>query len=134
MSEESEDFAQAFESNQFTWKDVKKSLKPNEYAVEIVRFRHFDKQFTDSVIYAALVLHRKSKAPELVLYPNGNLLDQRFFKYYTNTIIYKIKDKKSYGQFWAKIDAIIPDSAKIYISADGVYNQMNVERRSKAHT
>lgn len=127
LSEESEDFAMAFESQQFAWTDVKKSLKPNEYAVEFIRFRHFDTTFTDSVIYAALVLNRKSKAPKLVLYPNGNELDKKFFKYYTNTIIYKVKDKRSYGQYWQKVDAIIPDSATVYISADGVFNQMNVE-------
>jgi CHAT domain-containing protein len=127
LSEESEDFAAAFESEQYSWKDVKKALKPNEYAIEFVRFRHFDKSFTDSVIYAALLLHRKSKAPELVLYENGNELDQRYFKYYTNTIKYKVKDKKSYGVFWKELDAKIPDSATVYISADGVFNQMNVE-------
>lgn len=127
LSEESEDFAQAFDSEQFTWKDVKKSLKPNEYAIEITRFRHFDKQFSDSIIYAAMIVHRKSKAPEIVILENGNKLDTKFFKYYTNTIKYKIKDKKSYSQFWQEIDERIPDSATIFISADGVYNQMNIE-------
>ena len=127
LSEQSEDFADAFDSEQFTWKDVKSTLKPNEYAIEIVRFRHWDVQFTDSIIYMAMIVHAKSKAPEPVILSNGNLLDTKFFKYYTNTIKYKVKDKKSYTQFWAEIDSKIPDNATIYISADGVYNQMNIE-------
>ena len=63
LSEESEDFAGAFDSEQYNWKDVKKSLKENEYAIEIIRFRHFDKQFTDSVLYAALILNKKIQRP-----------------------------------------------------------------------
>ncbi|MGB0402958.1 MAG: CHAT domain-containing protein [Salibacteraceae bacterium] len=127
LSEQSEDFADAFDSEQFTWKDVKATLKPNEYAIEIVRFRHWDVQFTDSIIYMAMIVHSKSKAPEPVILSNGNQLDSKFFKYYTNTIKYKVKDKKSYTQFWAEIDSKIPDDATIYVSADGVYNQMNIE-------
>lgn len=127
LSEESEDFAEIFDNHQYSWKDVKKTLKPNEYAIEIVRFRYWDKVFTDSILYGALIVHRKSKAPELVLLPNGNELDKKYFKYYTNVIKYKAKDKKSYGQFWSKIDEHIPDNSTIYISADGVYNQMNIE-------
>ncbi|MBD79239.1 MAG: hypothetical protein CL840_09990 [Crocinitomicaceae bacterium] len=127
LSEESEEFAQIFDNEQYTWKDVKKVLKPNEYAVEIIRFRYWDKVFTDSILYAALILHNRSKAPELVLLSNGNELDAKFFKYYTNVIKYKAKDKKSYGQFWKAVDSYIPDSSTIYISADGVYNQMNIE-------
>jgi len=127
LSEESEEFSQIFDNEQYNWKNVKKTLKPNEYAIEIVRFRYWDKVFTDSILYAALVVHSKSKAPEMVLLSNGNELDGKFFKYYTNVIKYKAKDKRSYGEFWAEIDALIPDSSTIYISADGVYNQMNIE-------
>lgn len=128
LSSESEDFAKAFENTQFTWKDVKKNLKENEYAVEIIRYRHFDNKFTDSVIYAALIVHQKTKkGPELVLLPNGNKLDQKYFKGYRNFIKLNVKDKYSYVQFWKDIDAKIPDGATVYLSADGFYNQMNVE-------
>ncbi len=128
LSEESEDFANAFDNRQYTWKDVKKSLKENEYAMEIIRFRHFNTQFTDSIIYAALILHRKSKGPELVLLNNGNMMEKKYFKGYRNAIKYKVsKDKYSYAQFWEKIDEKIDDNAKVFVSADGVYNQLNIE-------
>lgn len=128
LSEESEDFAKAFESELFTWKDVRKNLKENEYAIEIIRFRHFDHVFTDSVIYAALILHRKSKGPQLVLFENGSELEKKYFKYYRNGIKYKVnKDKYSYSKFWQAIDQELNDNSKIFISADGVYNQINVE-------
>jgi CHAT domain-containing protein len=129
LSKDSEDFAKAFETEQYEWKDVKKTLeKDKEFALEIVRFRYFNKTFTDSVIYAALIVNRKSKkAPELVVLPNGNQMDGRNFKYYRNGIKYKANDKFSYGIFWKAIDERIPDNTKIYLSADGIYNQLNVE-------
>ncbi len=128
LSEESEDFAGAVDGEQFTWKDVKRSLNENEYAMEIIRFRHFDKQLTDSVLYAALIINHKSKGPELVLLNNGNKLEKKYFKGYRNSIKYKAnKDKYSYSNFWKSIDEKIADSAKIFVSADGVYNQLNIE-------
>ena len=128
LSEESEDFAGAFDGEQFTWKDVKKSLNENEYAIEIIRFRHFDKQFTDSVLYAALILNKKSKGPGLVLLNNGTNLEKKFIKAYRNSIKYKVnKDKYSYPNFWKAIDDKIEDNAKVFVSADGVFNQLNIE-------
>lgn len=128
LSEESEDFAKAFEDEQYTWKDVKKNLNENEYAVEIIRFRHFENEFTDSILYAALIVHKKTKkGPELVLLSDGNKLDGRYFPYYRNVMKLDRKDKYSYGKFWKDIDARIPDGAVVYLSADGLYNQMNVE-------
>ena len=128
LSEESEDFANAFDSKQYTWKDVKKSLNENEYAIEIIRFRHFDKQFSDSVLYAALILNKKSKGPELVLLNNGNKLEKKYFKGYRNLIKYKVnKDKYSYPNFWKAIDQKIEDGSKVFVSADGVFNQVNIE-------
>ncbi|MCB0480177.1 MAG: CHAT domain-containing protein [Flavobacteriales bacterium] len=128
LSSESEDFAEAFENEQYTWKDVKKSLKENEYAIEIIRYRHFVKELSDSVIYAALIVGQKTKkGPQLVVFPDGNKMDQKYFKGYRNFIKLDVKDKYSYPQFWASIDERIPDNASVYISADGLYNQMNVE-------
>lgn len=128
LSEESEDFAGAFDSEQYNWKDVKKSLKENEYAIEIIRFRHFDKQFIDSVLYAALILNKKSKGPKLVLLNNGSELEKKYFKGYRNSIKYKVnKDKYSYPNFWKAIDEEIEDGAKVFVSADGVFNQLNIE-------
>jgi CHAT domain-containing protein len=128
LSASSEDFAKEFEQNQYTWKQVKKTLKPGEYAMEIIRYRHFDKAFTDSVLYAFLVLDIKSKkAPKLVVLPNGVELEKKYYKGYRNGIKYKAKDKYSYAQFWKPVDDILMPQSKLYISADGAYNQMNIE-------
>jgi CHAT domain-containing protein len=128
LSASSEDFAKEFEQQQYTWKQVKSTLKPGEYAMEIIRYRHFERTFTDSALYAFLILDVKSKkAPRLVVLPNGTSLEKKYYKGYRNGIKYKVKDKYSYAQFWKSVDEVIMPNSRLYISADGAYNQMNIE-------
>ena len=46
-----------------TWKDIQKQLKPNEAAIEFVHFRLYHNKWTDSTIYAALVLCPNIETP-----------------------------------------------------------------------
>ncbi|HEX8547438.1 MAG TPA: tetratricopeptide repeat protein [Cytophagaceae bacterium] len=113
---------------EITWQKVKESLKENEVAVEIVRFRYFDKWFTDSVIYAALVLSPQTKGnPELILLNNGNELESKYLKYFRNSIKFSSDDDVSYDAFWKPLKKLIKDKAVVYLSAEGVYNQINLE-------
>ena len=129
LSESSELFAENFEKKNASWKDVKKSLGENEYAIEITRFRLFDKNFSDSIIYAALVISNKSdKGPLLVTMTNGRDMERKYLKYYKNVVITKADDDYySFENFWKPIKAVVPDQATLYISSDGVYNEINIE-------
>ncbi len=128
LSKRSSSFKADLESNDgVSWKDIRDVLGSNEYAIEIIKYRFFENDFSDSVIYAALITNKKSKTPELVLLENGNRLEGKGYKYYRNTTINQVRDKKSYKTYWKKIDEKIPDGATIFLSIDGVYNQLNVE-------
>ena len=127
LSESSEGFAQNFEKKQVDWKDVRSTLKPGEAAVELIKFNYFNTNFTDSVLYVALVIKESSKYPEIVVMDKGNELEGKYFKYYRNGIKYKAKDKYSYKKFWAKIDEKLSGISSIYLSVDGIYNQVNPE-------
>ena len=127
LSESSEGFAQNFEKKEIDWKDVRSTLDEGEAAIELIRFNYFNTQFTDSVIYAALIIKKSSKTPEVVVLDKGNDLEGKYFKYYRNGIKYKAKDKYSYNKFWAKIDDQLGGINSIYLSVDGVYNQLNPE-------
>jgi antitoxin component YwqK of YwqJK toxin-antitoxin module/CHAT domain-containing protein/tetratricopeptide (TPR) repeat protein len=116
-----------------SWKEVQRALAPNEAAIEIIRFRHFDRYLRDSVIYAALVLTAETKLnPQLVVLPNGKLLEGRAMKYYKNAITAKIEDKFSYKYFWASIEPLVKNKTRIYLSLDGVYNQINLNTLADA--
>lgn len=128
ISLKSELFSQSADSKQVTWENVKSSLGENEVAIEMVRFRVFDHQFTDSVMYALLyVKGDKRSEPKMVLIEDGEELENRYLKTYRNSIKYKIKDKFSYERFWKPIQDEMGALATLYISPDGVYNQINLE-------
>ncbi|MDH5474207.1 MAG: CHAT domain-containing protein [Cyclobacteriaceae bacterium] len=121
----------AFKSDdsQITWESIRESLGPNEVAIEMIRFRHFNHVFTDSVIYAVLYLKNQkgTPRPSVSLITNGKDLENKYFKSYRNSIIYKIEDRYSKEAYWEPIKNIAGNNATIYLSSDGVYNQINLE-------
>ncbi len=127
LSQKSELFGQSFEDKRITFEDVKKSIKPGEVAIEMVRYRYFNHDFTDSVIYAALYLKQELSRPKAILLKDGKKMETRYFKFYRNAITGKIPDEISYGVFWKPINDEIGQASTIYLSADGVYNQINLE-------
>lgn len=111
-----------------TWKDVQRSLATDEAAVEIIRYRHFKNLLTDSIVYAALVLTTETKTgPQLVIFPNGKFLEKQAYRFYRNSIIAQQPDSISYRNFWARLAPAIKAKAKVYISPDGVFNQINLK-------
>jgi CHAT domain-containing protein len=110
-----------------TYENVKKSLGKNEVAMEMVRYRYFNHTFTDSIIYQALYVKSDSGRPKSIELPEGHRMETKFFKYFRNIIITKGEDKFSYKVFWEPIQKEIGLSSVIYLSPDGVYNQLNLE-------
>ncbi len=128
LSESSEIFASNNDKKFFHWTDVKSKLKDNENAVEILRFRNFTTNFTDEPIYAALIINKlTSKKPALVIFDNGKELETRYLKYYRNATKNRVDDAYSYDKYWSPIKQKIADGSTIYMSAEGVFNQVNVE-------
>ncbi|WOK07000.1 CHAT domain-containing tetratricopeptide repeat protein [Imperialibacter roseus] len=128
LSLKSEVFDEGVDNKVITWQDVKAVLGENEKGVEIVRFRYFDHDFTDSVMYAVIYVdNEKRSKPKLVLLRNGAALEGRYMKLYRNSIKFKIEDEYSYDQFWKPIVEAVGQTSTIYLSADGVYNQINLE-------
>jgi CHAT domain-containing protein len=129
LSEKSDIFGKDSEERKVVWEDVQGVLKPNEVAVEMVRFRYFNHIFTDSVIYVGLYVKnsKSQKAPGVFVINNGAELENRYFKVYRNSIKFKVHDRFSYDQYWAPISNAVGSTATIYLSADGVYNQINLE-------
>jgi len=128
LSQKSELFSQDIDREAYTWQDVKARLKPNEVAVEMVRYRHFDKFLTDSVIYVMLILKNQEQTkPSYVVLDNGNELESKYFNNYRNSIKYRVRDTYSYNNFWKPIESTVGNNSTIYLSPDGVFNQINLE-------
>jgi CHAT domain-containing protein len=128
LSESAEGFSQNYENKAINWVMVKNKLTEQEAAMEVIRFNYFTTDFTDSVIYVGLFLNKESKnTPEIVILPNGNELEGKYFSFYQNAVKQKSTDKKSYAQYWEYFDSKLRGKSKIYFSGDGVYNQINPE-------
>ncbi len=129
IGEKSALFNSSFENKNVTWKDIKEKMGQNEVAIEMVRFRYFDQVFTDSIIYAVFYYknRRSFTEPGLLLLANGKDLENKYYKSYRNSIIFKVKDRFSYDNYWKPIIGKIGTTSTIYLSGDGVYNQINLE-------
>ncbi len=127
LSQKSELFGQSFDNKRITFDDVRKVLKPSDVAIEMVRYRYFNHTLTDSVIYAALYIKKEFSKPKVIILKDGKKMENRYFKFYRNAITGKIPDTYSYNIFWQPIVNEIGQVATVYLSADGVYNQINLE-------
>ncbi len=127
ISQKSELFGQSFDNKKIKYADVQKAINKNEVAIEMVRYRHFNHTFTDSVVYVALYVKNDNARPKAIIMPEGHFLEKRYFANYRNSIIGKIEDRYSYKAFWEPIQKGIGTVTTIFLSADGVYNQINLE-------
>ncbi|MGC4020728.1 MAG: CHAT domain-containing protein [Cyclobacteriaceae bacterium] len=127
LSEKSELFGQGFENKKITYENVQKTLFKNDVAIEMVRYRYFSHDFTDSIIYVAMYVKNDNGRPKVIALPDGKKMETRYFRYYRNSIIGKVPDQYSYKIFWEPIQKDIGQYATIFLSPDGVYNQINLE-------
>ncbi len=128
ISKKSELFSNEERIQKYKWQDVAKVLKDDEYVVEIVKIRKFNKYFIDSSMYLAMVVNSKMVSePEYVLLDNGKELDTRYLAYYRNSVKLNTEDKYTYTKFWKPIKEKIPNNVIVYISPDGSYCQINLE-------
>jgi CHAT domain-containing protein len=128
-----------------TWKDVQDKLSVEEAAVEVLRVRRYGvvdlnntkykrfknvptktKDLTDTIAYVFLVVTPQVKSPEVVIINSGNLLENKNYRYYLNTKLYKIEDKSSYITYWKPLESKLSGVKNIYFSSDGVYNLINL--------
>ncbi|TAG59657.1 MAG: CHAT domain-containing protein, partial [Cytophagales bacterium] len=139
LSQKSDLFKTANSNQFYTWQDVKKQLKPNEVAMEIIRFPKFKFDssgiYTDSIYYAALIVKPTSQSsPELVLMREGNVMETKLLKYYRNAIKQQTENEYCYKYFWRDLGTALKGFKKVYISPDGAYNQLNINTLQNLQT
>ena len=127
LSEKSEIFGQGFENKRITYENVQSALGKTDVAVEMVRFRHFNHTFTDSIVYVALYVKGDKSRPKVVEMKQGQLMEGRNYRYYRNSIMRKTVDEQSYKVYWEPIQKEIGQYTTIFFSPDGVYNLINLE-------
>ncbi|MGB0524834.1 MAG: tetratricopeptide repeat protein, partial [Flammeovirgaceae bacterium] len=133
LSTQSKLFANSMNSKKYTWQMIRKTLKPKEAAVELVRVNDWE----DSIFYMAMIITPETKDyPAVVVLENGNELESTYFKTYQQTAEQNIENPtdSSYQHYWGKIAQKLKGIKKVYLSADGVYYRMNLQALKNPET
>jgi CHAT domain-containing protein/Tfp pilus assembly protein PilF len=125
LAKSSAEFSEALSSNVITFADVAKKLNADEAAMEIIRINHFDKKFTGDCDYAFLIL-KNDGSMSMAKVNNGNTLENEAISSYIKNIKELTNDENSYQLFWQVIEEKIGNTNKLFISPDGVYNQLSI--------
>jgi CHAT domain-containing protein/Flp pilus assembly protein TadD len=126
LSSASKVFTESYGQANYTWQDVARQLGDGEAVVDIVQFRKFKGTFTDSVYYAAMIIEKSSAMPKVVVMNNGNELEGKYIKQYRAAMKSLQDDPGAYTQFWGRIEKAAAGKNKLYLSLDGVYNQVSM--------
>ncbi|WP_317168784.1 CHAT domain-containing tetratricopeptide repeat protein [Cyclobacterium plantarum] len=149
LSRRSEAFAEAIDTVRTTWWEVQQELKPGESAIELIRYTWHDKNWTDTVHYAALIVTPDTKGhPHLVLLENGNELEAQGAQSYKSAFATRgasrvaggdnpIPADSLYAYFWQPIQTALDSlggAGKVYLSPDGVYHTLNLQTLKNPET
>lgn len=131
LSERSKDFSAGFNTSAVSFTAIRDLLADHEAVVDIIRMRKYDQHFTDDTKYLALILKKGNASPVLKILDNGQRLETRYAKFYRNAVQQRMEDNYSYNQYWARLESEIQGRKVIYLSPDGVYNQINLNTLKK---
>lgn len=132
LSRQSDAFSKGISPKPVKWQDIASSLASGEGCVEIMRFRNYHGPLPDTAVYyATLVLKKNFSAPLLVLFKNGNELENVQIHRYREAMQNAAKQAPFYDVFWGDIGKNTADVKLLYASLDGVYNQMSLNTLQK---
>ncbi|MFN8210065.1 MAG: CHAT domain-containing tetratricopeptide repeat protein [Bacteroidales bacterium] len=127
------DFSDYRKGLQVTWLDVKKSLKPDEAAIEFTDFKKKERDGGNAVIYCALVLRSNSDSPEMVKLFTEEQLKSVLSKNESTTVfnindIYGTTarpDDRLYDLIWKPVEQYLQGVRSVYISPSGLLNKVS---------
>ena len=128
--------------SRITWQEIQDALKPDEAAIEFVDFRFYNRKWTDSILYCALVLRKGYKYPKMVYLfeekqirdiistPNATNNPWYINQIYTARSNQPSNDSTSslrnslYRILWLPIDSLVKDLKTIYLAPGGLLNKV----------
>ncbi|MFH1118906.1 MAG: CHAT domain-containing tetratricopeptide repeat protein [Bacteroidota bacterium] len=111
------------------WEDVQKNLSSNEAAVEFVSFNYYDKKFTDSTFYCALVLRSNDTLPKMVYLCEEFQLNKAIPS--SSGTAFKVINSSYTGQslynlIWKPIDSLLQGINTLYFAPSGLLNSVSM--------
>jgi CHAT domain-containing protein len=131
-----------------TWRDVQKALKPGEAAVEITKFQvNNGHTFLANLTYVALVVTPQSQYPSLIVLGDAKQLEAAPLTNFRSVVAKTrgvsiepepaatpssapaaapINSSAAYDAFWKPLEPALTGAQRIYVAADGVFNQIPI--------
>lgn len=122
LSKMSSDFSGEFIDRSVDYKKIAATLSPNEAIVEIIQIPKT--LMTENSDYVAVYMDQSKVS--LVRFAKGADFDTKYYKLYSNLVKQKLDDMYSYANFWADLAPMVAGKKVVYLSPDGVFNQINV--------
>jgi len=127
-------FAEKQKLDRATWQQVRDALAPGEAAVEFARFDYFDKNWTDTSYYVALVVtHETKEQPEYIVLGEGKAIEGDAFTRFRDATQARgfsteedtaLPGQQAYDLIWKPLETALSGIKRIYLSPDGVLNQI----------
>ncbi len=122
------------------WQDIQSALSPSETAIEFVDFKFHHTDWTDSTLYAAIVIRPGWNAPRFVtLFEAGDLsalMDDRQERgaAYAEKLYPAVGRAHPVGSrnislhqlIWGKLDSLLQGVKTVYFSPSGYLNRLNL--------
>jgi CHAT domain-containing protein/tetratricopeptide (TPR) repeat protein len=108
-----------------SFEQLKQNLNDNEAAIEIFKVNESLNDSQSVIKYGALVFTNKMLEPDLVVYKNGDELEDTKFKNYIKCIDEQLTDSLSYTAFIKPLSRSLKGVTRIYISSDGIFYKLS---------
>jgi len=108
-----------------TWELIQKQLQPNEAAIEIIRTNLIYPDNTEGSNYSYIIIPSKGD-PFPVVIDRKLSWEDEVLTLYRNSINDKKNEPDLYRRLWKHVNDKIKGITTIYVSPDGIYNQVNL--------
>lgn len=127
LTKSSEEFKNANEQKEISYKDIAAKLNSGEAALEIIRMNSYSYLYPKKDInYLALVLKNDGQFPKMAFMKDGDEMESTWSDEYQSSIHTGQSMEKFYDYYWKGIEDLLKDNKTIYASIDGIYNQVNI--------
>lgn len=117
------------DSQKVEWKKVQNTLNEHEAAIEFIRFHYRKNDWTDSILYCALVLRAEYEAPRIIFLFEEKQLDTLLLHKTTDSEQYVglvYRNPKLYKLIWEPFDSLLDGVTRIYYSPSGLLHRVSL--------
>lgn len=125
LAQQSAAFGENASKDKVSYGQIAAKLKADEASVEIIQVQKFDNIFTKEIMYCAIILGNDGSL-QLVNFADGNKMESEYITNYRESVKDMKVDNNSYAIFWEPIETKLSGKKKVYVSPDGVYNQISL--------